>query len=301
MNNVCKVWECKYCHQIIESRRKLYKHYKICDKKLSIPTNSLGRTINFEGIRKSHETIRRKFLSGELKNEGKPVSPETRAKLAESMIRRKNLIKCQCNYNEDACKFIDELNNKNNWNLQHAKNGGEYKVGPYHVDGFDKRLNIVFEYDENKSNHNKIENILRDKCRQAYIIEKLNCDFWRYSERYGLLYKVDKDKNLEEIKILQEQLPKVKIRQNKIKTKKKDKVGKGKPRALSDKVWEERKDMILNSSVDLHKYGWVKRVGIITGYSKRVIEETIKRFPKEFELMYFRRKLTRRSESSNLS
>ena len=292
-----KEWFCQYCNQVFQSRRKLYAHFKICEEKEKLPKDSLGKTINIEGQKKSAETIKRKYASGELKGISKPHTPESRAKLAEKMLERKNIINCQCNYNEKACKFIDKLNIKNNWHLQHAMNGGEYKVGPYHVDGYDKVLNIVFEYDEKQSKHTQIKGILRDKCRQAYIIEKLNCEFWRYSERDNLLYKVDKLKNLEEIKIFQEQYPNIKIRKLKKKPKikkeslyPKDKSGKGNPNIISEEIWIERKNLILNCGIDLQKFGWVEKVIEKTGYTKRIIENTIKRFQEDLDGKYFRRK-----------
>lgn len=290
-------WICQYCKQIFCTRKKLYEHYKECEEKAKLPVDYLGKTINLEGQRKSAETIKRKYASGELKGISKPHTPESRAKLAEKMRKRKNIIDCQCNYNETACKFIDELNIKNNWNLQHAMNGGEYKIGPYHVDGYDKELNIVFEYDEKHSKHTQIKGILRDKCRQAYIIEKLNCEFWRYSEKDNLLYKIDKDKNLEEIKILQEQYPNIKTRkfEKKPKIKKesiypKDKSGKGNPNIISEEIWIERKNLILNCGIDLMKFGWVGKVKKLTGLTQRELENTLEHFNTEFEGKYFRRK-----------
>ena len=291
-----KEWTCQYCNQIFYSRRKLYKHYKECEEKAKLPHDSLGKIINYESKRKSAETLRQKIKNGEIKYKGHSCSAETRAKLAKQMQERRGIVNFQCNYNENACKFIDELNIKNNWHLQHALNGGEYKIGPYHVDGYDKNLNIVFEYDEKRSKHTQIKGILRDKCRQAYIIEKLNCEFWRYSEKDNLLYKIDKDKNLEEIKTLQEQYPNVKTRkfEKKPKIKKesiypKDKSGKGNPNILSEEVWLERKNQILNCGIDLIKYGWVGKIVEKTGLTKRMIENTLKHFNTEFEGKYFRR------------
>lgn len=294
-----KEWTCQYCNQIFHSRQKLYNHYKDCVEKAKLPKDSLGKTINIDGKRKSAETIKRKYASGELTHKSQSCSPETRAKLAEKMRERKNIINCQCNYNKKACKFIDELNIKNNWHLQHAMNGGEYKIGPYHVDGYDKALNIVFEYDEKQSKHTQIKGILRDKCRQAYIIEKLNCEFWRYSEKDNLLYKVNKLKNLEEIKILQEQYPNIKIRkfEKKPKIKKetiypKDKSGKGNPNIISEEIWIERKNLILNCGIDLMKFGWVGKVKKLTGLTQRELENTLEHFESEFNGKYFRRKIT---------
>ena len=304
-------WICKYCGNKFKGRRNLYKHYKICEEKEKLPKDSLGRIKPPDRQYKAGETIRKKILSGELKYEGHPIDPETRAKLAQKMKERKNIINCQCNYNIEACKYIDNLNKEKGWNLQHALNGGECKIGPYHVDGYDKELNIAFEYDENKPKHTSIKGQLKDKCRQAYIIEKTNCDFWRYSEKDHLLYKVDKEENLKEIKLLQEQCPKTKIINIlKIKKEKKkiyknkilekqiknkengilqDSIGRYNHNKFNEEIWIERKNRILTCGIDLTKFGWVGKVEKETGYTKRIIEDTLERFKDDFEGKYFRR------------
>jgi len=85
------------------------------------------------------------------------------------------------NYNPQACKFIDKLNIENNWNLQHAMNGGEIEVYGYFLDGYDKDRNIIFEYDEPR--HNKPFKKKKDMIRQENIIKQLNPTvFLRYNE-----------------------------------------------------------------------------------------------------------------------
>ena len=76
---------------------------------------------------------------------------------------------------------------------QHAENDGEVLCLGYWLDGYDKNLNIVFEYDEPKHYIDKENNILRDYDikRQTRIIEKLKCEFWRYNEYLNLLYRVN--------------------------------------------------------------------------------------------------------------
>ena len=59
---------------------------------------------------------------------------------------------------------------------------------------------------------------------------------------------------------------------------------------LSISEWEERKDKILNSGVDMMKFGWVGKMEKATGFSKRIIENTLLKFPEIFEGKYFRRK-----------
>ena len=96
------------------------------------------------------------------------------------------------NYNVKACRYIDELNKKFGWNLQHAENGREIRIVRYFPDGYDKKLNIVFEYDEPGHYKDVENNILNeyDIERQKYIIEKLNCKFYRYNEKLDKFYEI---------------------------------------------------------------------------------------------------------------
>ena len=95
-------------------------------------------------------------------------------------------------FSNKACDFIDELNQGKGWHLQHAKNGGEVQVCGYLLDGYDEELNIAFEYDEPHHYADVYSNVLtkRDIERQNSIIEKLNCDFYRYNEKLGYFYKI---------------------------------------------------------------------------------------------------------------
>jgi len=60
-------------------------------------------------------------------------------------------------------------------------------------------------------------------------------------------------------------------------------------RKLSNEEWNKRKEMILNSGIDLMKFGWVGKVMQKTGLTIREVEGTIKHFQKDFEGKYFKR------------
>ena len=62
-----------------------------------------------------------------------------------------------------------------------------------------------------------------------------------------------------------------------------------KPDGISNTEWEKRKNLILNSGVDLTKHGWVKKVSEITGLNRTTIHNVIKHFP-ELKENIFRRK-----------
>lgn len=86
------------------------------------------------------------------------------------------------NYNKVACRFIDDINNKFGWELQHAENGGEKMINGFFVDGYDKNRNIVFEYDEPK--HFTLSHEKRDRIKEKVIIKSIHpLRFIRYDER----------------------------------------------------------------------------------------------------------------------
>lgn len=94
------------------------------------------------------------------------------------------------NYNPTSCEYFDKLNLKNNWQLQHALNGGEVKILNYFLDAYDKKRNIVIEYDESY-HYDKYGNLKqKDVLRQQRIITHLGCKFFRYNEKIKELYEV---------------------------------------------------------------------------------------------------------------
>lgn len=96
-------------------------------------------------------------------------------------------------FNRNACKYFDDLDKQNGWNLQHALNGGECnlsKIG-YWLDAYDKEKNIVVEYDERKHFTKNGELKKKDIDRMAEICNHLKCDFWRYNEKKGTLKKYE--------------------------------------------------------------------------------------------------------------
>ena len=126
---------------------------------------------------------------------GKPHTESTKRVLREKMIAYiKNIGNGEFgeHFSEKGCKYIDFLNEKNGWNLIHAKNGGEKEVCGYFLDGYDEKLNIAFEYDEPRHYKDVYNNILceRDIKRQKEIIAELGCDFYRYNEKIDKLYMV---------------------------------------------------------------------------------------------------------------
>ena len=63
-----------------------------------------------------------------------------------------------------------------------------------------------------------------------------------------------------------------------------------KPRGYSNDVWESRKNAILNSGIDLMRFGWVTKIEKQLGYTKRMVYSTVNKFKHEFAGKCYRRK-----------
>jgi len=78
------------------------------------------------------------------------------------------------NYNSTAIPIIlQKARELGISDLQHAENGGEFRVCGYFVDGYSPSKNVVIEYYE--PFHKK--QVERDKRRKQEIIEELDCKF----------------------------------------------------------------------------------------------------------------------------
>jgi hypothetical protein len=141
--------------------------------------------------------VRQKISDYQRKNK-RTISEETRRKLSikskESILKRIEKFGKICpNFNPNACNFFNKLNEQNNWNLQHALNGGEKRVLCYFLDAYDVERNIVVEYDE--PHHYDIKGNLKNKDykRMIEIFNHLKCKFYRYNEVTNQLTEVNLD------------------------------------------------------------------------------------------------------------
>ena len=199
---------CQYCNSIRKNLNSLKQHECRCSKnpnRRDYDKVGIYSHTNFKGQTKfTNDSIAKvadKLIGhiGYMKGKpgtflGKHHIYESKQKCSLSMKKflNDNNIKGRFRYSIKACNYIDYINKINNWNLVHALNGGEFHIDSYSVDGYDKDLNIVFEYGEKRHYKDVRLNELKDKDkeRQKYIINKLHCRFFRYNEYLNLLYEV---------------------------------------------------------------------------------------------------------------
>ena len=136
-----------------------------------------------------------RIASGEIIITGHPQTEEAKRKLRAlrlKEIENRGITIYTPNFSEKACEYMNGLNSSRGWHLQHGMNGGEIRVDSYFLDGYDKELNIAFEYDEPGHYSDIQKNILNesDVFRMQYIHKKLGCRFFRYNEQLGCLYEV---------------------------------------------------------------------------------------------------------------
>ena len=100
------------------------------------------------------------------------------------------------NFNITACNYFDFLNMYCGYNGNHALYHGEFIICGYHLDYYDKNLNIVIEWDED-NHYNKDGTLIeKDIRRQREIIENLNCEFYRIKQKTMDIFKVQSDMSL---------------------------------------------------------------------------------------------------------
>lgn len=150
---------------------------------------------NNEIVAQYTNTRLQRVSSGEIIIKGHPQTEEVKQKLRALRLKEiedRGIVIYTPNFSVKACSYMDKLNESKGWHLQHGLNGGEVRVDSYFLDGYDKELNIAFEYDEPGHYNDVQRNILNesDIFRMRHIHQKLGCRFFRYNEKIDNFYEV---------------------------------------------------------------------------------------------------------------
>ena len=165
---------------------------KIKNGEIDVWNKGLTATDN-ESVAKHSSSLTKYYETHTHHNKGLIMDINGKEKRRLGAIKYIESLKGTCipRYNKNACQYIDKLNEEKQWNLQHAENGGEFRIGGYFLDGYDKERNIVLEYNERKHYKDPFNNILTDRDieRNDYIKHKLKCKFYIYNEFTNILYE----------------------------------------------------------------------------------------------------------------
>jgi hypothetical protein len=195
---------CKFCSKILTKYQKMFccrSHARINNK------NWLGKKHSLETIKQISKTKTGHITTKETKRKisksltGLKQSLETKKKRSNKLKGHPNYLKHQSlkarrkirkyitkklgvykgfhpNYNNEACKYFQKFDEKNNTKGQYATNGGEFYVKElgYWLDYINFEKKLIIEWDER--NHHYLGGKLKqkDKLRQKEI-QKLYFDF----------------------------------------------------------------------------------------------------------------------------
>lgn len=266
---------CPYCGQIMKNIRK---HYKVCEKKRR------GHT---------HTEEEKKLISEKRKQYLQEHPDEHPWKRGTKFI-------------SVPCEKLKEVLKQEGFNFAEEYSDRRWEHN-YSIDiaFLDKKLAIEINGNQHYNNDGTLKPYYQN--RHNYLIS----EGWFILEiHYANCYKIEKIneikdaiKNRKEIDNIEHQL----LFTNRIKTIKEKQEEKLKKRKYAEEngliksdgtinghgitniEWNNRKDLILNSGIDLTKFGWVGKVIEKTGLTKRIIEDTVKRFDELKEICFYRK------------
>lgn len=304
-------WQCKYCDNkcIFESRRKLEKHIKENHQnKKRVKNTYICQYCNNEiyttilGFKK-HENLCSKNPNRKLPDLSKCKTEEFRRQASERMKERHRLGLAATFQNRKNMPhsypenwLIDVL--KNNFNqIENIDYETERPFYRFFLDFAWSEKRLCIEIDGELHRYEK--QIARDKEKDRLLKE----DGWK---ELRLKWGYISSNKIEAIKLIENFLnetgditiPLYKTKreiweeqhkENKINGILKDSLGRFNHNKLSEEQLLERKNKILNSGIDLTKFGWVNKVSKITNLSRREINYTVNYFDDLKNKVFYRK------------
>lgn len=278
---------CKYCHKTCKNAISLSAHERLCpmNKDRVYVNHTKGHTPWNKGLTKiTSDKVRNiaKRTSEALR--GKPGHKHSEAtKRLLSDIRKKQIAKnggvwwnsrskCKRSYAEE---WIERLLKKETSDIKFYE---EYHIGKWFLDFAWPDRKIGLEIDG--AQHEWTERKQSDAEKDSYC-QSLGWTILR------LKWSDICNNTQQAIAVIKEFVVNSKIIDYQFSVKK-PRILKGYYH-LSEDEWNNRRVQILNSGIDLSKFGWKSKMIKHTGMTKRVIERTIEHFIDEFKHIVYKR------------
>ena len=280
--------KCKYCGKLCKNKMSIRAHERTCPSNphRQYVSHTIGHTAWNKGLTKETSVIMQniaKNISVSMKGrQGHKHTEETKRRISESRKQQiannggiwwSSRSKCKRSYAEEWTKHV--LENETDG----IKFCEEYHIGKWFLDFAWPDRQIGLEIDGKQ--HEWPERQQMDKEKDDYCVSH----GWKILRLKWSDIVMNK---LLAIKIIKEFVLNSTIIdynfKHKTKDIKKDRV------YLSELVWNERKDAMLNSGVDMSKYGWQTKMMKCTGLSKRRLSDTVERYPDVFKNIIYIRK-----------
>lgn len=259
-----------------------------------------------ERLKQKGEKLSQRYKNGELKapQAGKSVSEETKKKISESMKKAQKEGRA---YNIGQSRWNNEHSIPEKWLIKVLKNDFnqieniDYKTEMsfyrYALDFAWPEKKLCIEIDGKQHLYDE-KQIARDKEKDRLLKE----DGWKELRlKWSYIFK----NTQEALKIItnflnecgditipiyksQTEIWEEKRKENELNGVLKNKLGRFCPQKLTEDQWLKRKEIILNSDVDLTKLGWKSEVERKTDLTRREICRTVEHFADLQELCYKR-------------
>ena len=281
-------WKCRFCDLVFPTRKDLFSHLALIHSRACRKTHQVcefcGQVMN--NIREHNRVCEKrprgphKWTEEERRKQSEKrklylkQNPDKHPWKLKGKFRSVPCEKLKSKLLEDGFEFLEEYTDAR-W--EHS-----YSID---IAILSKKIGIEVNGNQHYLRTGELKPVYQK--RHDYLSE----NGWKIIElHYANCYHEDKIKLLEDA-----------IRENKLidecehrrlfqdRKTKKIKIKKGQYK-LPIEILEKRRNMILNSAVDLCKFGWQNEISKITGLTRANIRDTIRHFKEEFEKISYIRK-----------
>lgn len=295
-----KEWKCRFCGDVFTSRRKMYSHAKSTHSdKFQHPWNKGLSKENCELLAKVSNTYKSKIAAGLIIPKGIKHTLETRIKMSASHKkavaegRNKGWATTRTNGKSYPESFFTKV-------IENEFTDKDYKFNlPFYTWKLDfawphKKRCIEIDGSQHSNGKQKESDIRKDKklVENGWHVLRIKwVDLFHNTKSFIKQAKAFIDdgeivnaepyinpSKLKKKKSITKQIVKKPRKEKVYKATRYDKTGRLNSNVLDESVWKHRYDLIINSNVNLLKFGYLEQLIKLTGLTKRIISNTIKKF-----------------------